>query len=102
MNVDLDKKDLIALIKGCGKSSYTLATFLEERKLGRLDGFPNERWTWNDAELKKLTEHGLWAVYRGIMNWQEPEKEPLPELSPERLAELHKLYFEKYGVWLTA
>lgn len=60
MRVNLDKEDLIRLVKGTGGPGDYSGTF---DFIGRLEGFPNERWVWKDDILNNMKEDVLWDIY---------------------------------------
>ena len=62
LTVELDRADLIRLIKGTGGPS----SYVYDTRLGSLYGFPNERWQWNDAYLNNLMITQLWDVYQQL------------------------------------
>lgn len=60
IKVILDKEDLLNLVKGTnGPCDYTS----KFDNIGRLTGFPNEHWEWNNDLLKNLPEDLLYAIY---------------------------------------
>ena len=66
MTVELNKEDLICLVKGTSNMiGYSLMDYLQP--IGKLTGFPNEHWVWDDSELKKLTEEQLYEIYCHIV-----------------------------------
>lgn len=67
MNVELDKQDLIRLVKGTSNEiGYELMDYL--KPIGKLTGFPNEKWYWDEQALKSMTERQLYIVYKKITN----------------------------------
>jgi hypothetical protein len=63
MTLDLDRQDLICLIKGTGgPKSYTHPFSM----LGEITGFPNEKWYWNDTVLNNLPEWKLIELYKEL------------------------------------
>lgn len=101
MIIDLNKSELVNLIKGQGLCSYTLMNELDKKDLGKLTGFPNERWYWNSETLNSMSEYGLYEVYMFIKGYKDPkQKKASPRLSKERIRELQESYFKTHGKWL--
>lgn len=64
MQIEVGKKEIISLIKGVtGYESYLFAAKLAEEGWGKLDGFPNEKWSWNDKAFNEKTETQLLEFY---------------------------------------
>lgn len=59
---ELDKGDLICLIKGLGGPSDPFNT--KWKLYGKLTGFPNEGWEWDFKFLEHLPEYHLWNLYQ--------------------------------------
>ncbi len=67
MNVELDKGDLMNLvISQC--PSYELMDEEPIRKLGWYTGGFTDKWDWNRAKLKELTEEQLNDLYMRLKN----------------------------------
>lgn len=67
MKLELDKEDLIRLVKGTSSEiGYDLMDTL--KNIGELTGFPNERWYWKEHVLKNMTEEQLYNTYKIIIN----------------------------------
>lgn len=65
MKVELTKKDLICLLKGASNHiNYGVIDYLSH--VGKLTGFPNEQWVWNDLALNEMTEEQLFETYKHI------------------------------------
>ena len=69
MTVNLDKDDLISLVKGV-KPSWTLMETLENQNLGRYSDING--WHWDDSSLSALDEVALFTLYKNTKNsWNE-------------------------------
>jgi len=69
MTVELNKADLICLVKGTSNIiGYGLMDYLSP--IGKLTGFPNEHWVWDDNALLTLSEEDLYEIYNHIINKQ--------------------------------
>lgn len=64
MTIDLDKNDLINLVKGTGGPCTYTNNF---NHIGELTGFPNEKWQWFDYALKEMTEQSLYDLYLSLL-----------------------------------
>lgn len=70
MTVDLDKEDMIKLLKGTGgPPGYRAAEHFS--MLGKLHGFPNEKWYWNDTYLQVCPIETIWDYYQQFKAWKE-------------------------------
>jgi hypothetical protein len=67
----LDRVDLIRLIKGTGGPGAYEHPF---HYLGELNGFPNERWEWNDQYLNNVNEWTLCRDYAALKLFIEQDK----------------------------
>lgn len=68
MNVDLDKLDIIQLLKGIGPGSYDDMTLCGGYgELGR-----GEQWVWDNEALRAASEESLWALYQTLKNRRDP------------------------------
>lgn len=69
MYVELDKKDLIALVKGTAPN-YKVMEYMNN--IGRYLGGMNDRWVWDDSKLGNLSEKTLYKVYTICKNsWKD-------------------------------
>ena len=67
MTIELNKEDLIALIKGLsGYESYELADQLSKEGWGDLYGAPNEKWGWNDRAFQVRSIEQLHEFYKRL------------------------------------
>ena len=78
MQVDLDKKDLVRLIKGC-EPNYCFHRILTLLDLGMYHGGFNDEWSWNNRGLLKLSEQQIFIMYN-IINSEDEEHETVGEL----------------------
>ncbi len=62
MKVDLDKKDLIAMVKGISPY-YSLFNDTFVRQCGTYTGGLIDKWDWNIYKLETLTEKDLFGLY---------------------------------------
>ena len=76
MIVNLDKTDLINLIKGI-EPPYSMLNQLTKKNLGKMWGGHNETWEWNKYALEELTEIELFTFYQLIRK----EKDKLNDIS---------------------
>lgn len=68
MNVDLDKIDIIQLLKGIGPGGYD-----DMALIGRFgDLGPGEQWSWDSAALREASEEELWALYQTLKSRRDP------------------------------
>jgi len=63
LTVNLDKDDLIHLLSSRSPSSYQDCEVAYKKGYGQLDGFPNEKWRWNQVRLNSMTEEMLYEAY---------------------------------------
>ena len=63
MTVELDKQDLIALVRGT-EPSYEQMEHPLVRIHGRYVGGFVDRWEWNISSLEELSEKLLWQIYQ--------------------------------------
>jgi hypothetical protein len=63
MEVDLDKEDLIALVRSTDPN-YELFENPFVKPFGDYQGGFYDRWIWKVSDLHKLTEHRLWELYK--------------------------------------
>lgn len=63
LTIDVDKFDLIDLVKSKPPNSYQNSEEATQKGYGELKGFPNERWYWNGPKLHDMTEHELYKLY---------------------------------------
>ena len=69
MKKNLDKKDLISLVKGTSPHPSIMNDDLL-MFCGQFTGFPNEKWEW--GSLRKLSEETLWNIYDMCKrSWEE-------------------------------
>lgn len=67
MQVEINKEDLIALIKGfTGYESHYFASELEKEGWGELTGYPNEKWYWNERAFQVRSEAQLMEFYKRL------------------------------------
>lgn len=66
MKVDLDKIDIISLLKGTTPSFSVLKNIPED--LGRYYGGFEERWVWSISEHTQYSEEFLYDLYLTIKN----------------------------------
>lgn len=64
MIVNLNKEDLVALIRGF-KSSYSSLDYIIANNLGDYNDYQG-RVAWKDDELKILSEDHLWTIYNDL------------------------------------
>ncbi len=62
MRIELNKKDFVYLVKGTNPSYEMMAHPLVKRCGTYCGGF-NDRWTWNEEILVKLSEEQLLELY---------------------------------------
>lgn len=62
MTVDLDKYDLIRMVKGV-QPGYEHHSYLQGLRLGSYSGGFNDCWKWSYMPFLDLTEKELWDVY---------------------------------------
>lgn len=67
MVLDLDKKDLINLVKGSSPNYEVMEHPLVE-KSGRYTGGFVEKWDWREYRLKEMTEEELVELYNICKN----------------------------------
>ena len=71
MKLDLDKKDLINLVKGT-TPYYSLFDLFTTDGLGvyceSKNGKVHDYWVWNEEKLKKMTENQLFELYQTCLN----------------------------------
>lgn len=67
MNIEVSKKELIALIRGT-EPHYSIMDDSLVSKVGRYIGGFNDRWEWNNSELNNLSESELLALFIRIKN----------------------------------
>ena len=60
MKKNLDKTDLISLVKGT-TPDYSIMDDDLIKFCGQMVGAPNEKWQW--GSLRRLSEETLWDVY---------------------------------------
>lgn len=65
MTVELDKKDLVSLVKGIWPS-YSIMDDPYIRQLGSYSGGMLDEWSWNSYKLEELTEETLFKLYQFI------------------------------------
>lgn len=65
MTVELDKKDLVSLVKGI-LPSYQLIDDPYIRQLGSYRGGSVNEWSWHVYKLEELTEETLFKLYQFI------------------------------------
>lgn len=63
MKVELEKKDLIIMVKGASPSFEVMNHPLVS-KCGRYFGGFSDTWYWSQVDLEKLTEEQLWETYQ--------------------------------------
>ncbi len=71
MNVDLDKQDLIFLVKGCSPAWKVQSHYLivEHGRYSDLSG-----WMWDGDKLEKADDIVLWDLYKKC---KESKQEPI-------------------------
>ena len=70
MTTEVTKSDLIVLIKGLkGYESYERANDLEKMGAGKLTGFPNEKWEWNESFFDTRNDQQLFDFYKLLKSW---------------------------------
>lgn len=67
MTVDLDKEDLISLVKGI-TPPYSLFEHPLVKECGSYTGGFVDRWTWHHYKLKELNEQTLYNLYQLLKN----------------------------------
>lgn len=65
MKIELDKSDLIAMVKG-KTPEYTLLEHELVKKSGYYTGGFVDKWTWESGKLEKLTEQELFELYTAL------------------------------------
>lgn len=67
MQVDLDKKDLIALVKG-KEPNYDVFDHPLVKQCGEYRGGMTDSWHWNKYVLEEISEAQLWELYQVCKN----------------------------------
>ena len=68
MLLELEKKDLINMIKGV-MPYYSLFEILIEKDYGSYaDKKSNNSWVWNEERLQKMSEDKLFELYETCVN----------------------------------
>lgn len=67
MEVTLDKKDLILLVKG-SCPNYNVFAYELVKKTGRYVGGFVDKWEWDQRSLELLSEEQLWLLYLTCKN----------------------------------
>lgn len=63
MTIELTRQMLLDMVKGTGGPG----TYTDEfDHVGRLEGFPNERWSWRHDVLLKMSEDQLFNLYNQL------------------------------------
>lgn len=62
IQVTLDRKDIINLIKGT-EPSYTLMEDPIIEQMGTFIGGFSDRWDWNNSKFQNFTITQLWSTY---------------------------------------
>jgi len=62
MRVNLDREDLLYLLKGISPN-YSAMEHPMIKRYGSLTGFPNERWQWSIPALAGVEDETLWRMY---------------------------------------
>lgn len=68
INVKLNKQEIINLIIGTGGPGEYIHPF---DYLGKLEGFPNEKWVWNMQELNSYAATRLAGIYQELKYFKE-------------------------------
>lgn len=63
MKVDLNKQDLISLIKGVTLKHDLVKNPAVQSVCYYVGGF-NDRWYWDNGSLNQLSESELWEIYQ--------------------------------------
>ena len=67
MNIEIDRTDLINMIKGTNPS-YDLMTQPMIKLLGSFTGGFSDRWNWNYSFPTELSDEDLFEVYTLLKN----------------------------------
>lgn len=67
MQVELNREDIHNMVLGTGGPGAYEHPF---SKLGKFDGFPNEKWCWNKEALNQMNEVELWNVYKALQGFK--------------------------------
>lgn len=70
ISVELDKEDLLTLVMGTSGPGDYSNNFSH---LGKLYGFPNERWGWNEEALERMTEEQLLDEYQKLKSYKRKQ-----------------------------
>ena len=73
MKVDLDKKGLVALVKGY-VPHYDVMNHALVTMTGHYIGGFHDRWEWDNESLEKLTEKNLFKLYNTCKDSWEDDK----------------------------
>lgn len=60
MKIELDKQDLVYLLKGV-HPGFSIMEELQEKNIGRYSD--NRGWTWNDTMIDDMSEEQLFALF---------------------------------------
>lgn len=67
MEINLDKQDLIALVKG-QTPNYSVMDDPEIKRNGRYTGGFHDKWDWESYNLEKESEDTLYSIYNKCKN----------------------------------
>jgi len=71
MNIDLNKKDLINLVKGTSPYYDEMEHPLVQANGSYTGGFV-DKWSWNRYDLEELSKKDLWRLYNIVENgWEK-------------------------------
>ncbi len=75
MILDLDKQDLITLVKG-SEPNYSAMDHYLVKASGQMMGAPGEKWQWNEHVLENFSKNELLVVYQVCKeSWRKEEDE---------------------------
>jgi len=63
IEVLLDRDDILLLIHGRGPGGYIECEVWNKAGYGILNGFPNEKWHWDNDKLSSLSNQQLYDMY---------------------------------------
>jgi len=87
MLLDLTKRELICLVRGC-EPSYEQMDIPIIRTLGYYYGGHSDEWTWNYGAFDGMSELQIYEVYKILQN-PPPEKKVYWRKGPCTINELH-------------
>lgn len=73
MKVELDRKDIINLLKGA-VPPYEMMNRLIELKLGSYTGGFSDKWDWDIDIKSELSDNALFNIYKSIKSYWASRK----------------------------